>query len=66
MSGTKKIKEYEMGDLLTVKTRSIGSFCERSKRARANAKVWFGGKKSVQYREEKYFWKVSLYEPWCL
>ena len=39
MNGTKNMKEYEMGDLQTVKTRSIGIFCERSERATENAKV---------------------------
>ena len=49
---------YEIGDLYIAKTRLIGSFSER---ATENAKVWFGGKKFVQYQEEKYFWKVKLH-----
>ena len=36
----------------------IGNFCERSERVTENTKAWFGGKKFVQCREEKYFWKV--------
>ena len=59
--GTKNIKEYEMGDWETLKTRLIGRFSERSERATENTEVWFGGKKFAQYLEEKYFWKVFIF-----